>query len=253
MIFRNSSHCESWAPSGGPTTQLTTAVRTVGHSGRCMLRGIQCAEGSAYMDCYPPFHKALYYPKLSRVPCLLPLYTILSIPPLFPLLFRVSPPSPLLLSCSHRRRLLHNFHTGTYQNIFKQKSMIYGCWTLLPPCNPSIWEIDFRRWFDIDPVYALILASAWGPRVVRFSRAVWFFLVRDIQKIKVFASNSNISPFWFLLPHMFPYLTTSTQGHIWKIWRKKKSDPEPLKWLKSMTNVLKVLNWVNYIKTGPTT
>ena len=81
MIFRNSSHCESWAPSGGPTTQLTTAVRTVGHSGRCMLRGIQCAEGSAYMDCYPPFHKALYYPKLSRVPCLLPLYTILSIPP----------------------------------------------------------------------------------------------------------------------------------------------------------------------------
>ena len=54
-IFRNSNHCDSWAPSGGPTTQLTTAVRTVGHSGRCMPRGIQCAEGSAYMDCYPPF------------------------------------------------------------------------------------------------------------------------------------------------------------------------------------------------------
>ena len=184
-----------------------------------MLRGIQCAEGSAYMDCYPPLRLCTIQSWAGSHACFPLYYTLYS--PLSPLLFRVSPPSPLLLSCSHRRRLLHNFHTGTYQNIFKQKSMTYGCWTLLPPCNPSIWEIDFRRWFDIDPVYALILASAWGPRVVRFSRAVWFFLVRDIQKIKVFASNSNISPFWFLLPHMFPYLTTSTQGHIWKIWRKK--------------------------------
>ena len=97
-------------------------------------------------------------------------YTLYS--PLSPLLFRVSPPSPLLLSCSHRRRLLHNFHTRTYQKKFKQKTMSYGCWDLLSACNPSIWEIEFCGWFDIDPEYAIILASAWGPRVVRFSKAV---------------------------------------------------------------------------------
>ena len=83
MIFRNSSHCESWAPSGGPTTQLTTAVRTVGHSGRCMLRGIQCAEGSAYMDCYPPFRLCTIQSWAGSHAC-------------FPsILYSLFPPSPL--------------------------------------------------------------------------------------------------------------------------------------------------------------
>ena len=147
MIFRNSGHCESWAPSGGPTTQLTTAVRTVGHSGRCMLRGIQCAEGSAYMDCYPPLRLCTIQSWAGSHAC------FPSIPPsplsflefLLPLFcFSVAATAVAYFTTSTQGL------TGTYQNIFKQKSMSYGCWDLFPACNPSIWEIEF-----CDSAYAL--------------------------------------------------------------------------------------------------
>lgn len=143
MTLWQSGHCESWAPSRGPTTQLTTAVRTVGHSGRCMLRGIQCAEGSAYMDCYPPFRLCTIQSWAGSHACF-PSILYSLFPPLSPLLFRVSPPSPLLLSCSNRRRLLHNFHTGTYHKIFWNKNQ---CLTVAGICCRLVIQVYGRLHF----------------------------------------------------------------------------------------------------------